>query len=142
MSLPNSWLDQCLHRLFCSPIFPATARISDGARRQSVRCCVCSGSTAIITPQSDFAFTNSARRSQRWVFGHPKRSKRMITRGDVRVREGARVVGEMGAGMWSAGRAATSRCSPGVTVSDLWHRRKSLPVLTLCCVECAGCRSG
>jgi hypothetical protein len=95
-----------------------------------------------IIPQSDFVFAKTAYRSQLCVLGHPQRSKRMITPGRWESPRRARVVWEMGAGMWSAGRAATSRCSPGMTVSDLWHRRKSLPVLALCCVEFAGCRSG
>jgi hypothetical protein len=47
-----------------------------------------------ITQQSDFALLQTAYRSQLCVLGHPKRSKRLITRGEVRVREGRELWGK------------------------------------------------
>ncbi len=46
-----------------------------------------------ITHQSDFVPPQTAYRTQLCVFGHPKRSERMITQGEVRVREGRELWG-------------------------------------------------
>lgn len=61
-------------------------------------------SQTTITPQSDFVSPETAYRSQLCVFGHPQRSRRMITRGYVRVREGRELRREwMAGGAWRGG---------------------------------------